>query len=155
MLRFAQKTDGAFAAIVENSLELALDMMGDESNAREYGIYNDTAQWFGGERLIRAADKLLEAHRGEKVYAPNDYHFFLLHKVISFYVDSHNDAIATEGKPQDVRSFLIGKIDYEAIQNIFFWDADYEISPEKYSSLTREEKERFRKGRFSDKSPPP
>ncbi|MBW2965703.1 hypothetical protein KY342_01210 [Candidatus Woesearchaeota archaeon] len=132
MLKFSYKPDRAFHEIVEASLEDALD---DMATDEECGSYDYIAEWFGKERLVKATEKLLEAHKSTKIYMPNDYHFFLLNEFISDFVKVHNVHVEEKG-PREIGDFLIGKIDYEAIQGIFFWDVDFEFSPDEYADLS-------------------
>lgn len=136
MLRFAQKPDAAFTAIVGNALEYALGLMTEEG-AENCGLHSDIAEWFGVERLIKATENLIEAHRSEKIYMPTGYHFFILNEFISLSVELHNEVASEKGSGMVGKGFEMSCIDYDTILELFFWDDDFKMRPQVYDLLPR------------------
>jgi len=148
MLRFMEKPDGAFEAMVTGSLEFALEGLGEFEYKSRYGHIH---AWFNEGQFDKAIKMLLEAHKSEKLYAPNDYHFFVLDAVLLDYISEHNAVVEDEGRPSKIgEPYLIGEIDWGAVHDIFFWDADYQLKPKHINRLNRAEKKaaRFDKALF-------
>ena len=146
MLNFACKPDGAFHVIVEKSLESALADMKTECS----DVYMDIAEWFGDKQLIRATELLLEAHKSEKKYMPNEYHWYLLNRFLYEYAENHNYKVKSTGKPIAVGEFLIKNLNFDEVLDLFFWDADYELTAKDYNKLDSTAKShlRFGEGQF-------
>ncbi|MGA1825018.1 MAG: hypothetical protein ACMUIP_10195 [bacterium] len=136
MLRFATVPDEAFQAILEAFLEISIDMLKDSLQSGEGGnnvfdgYLEQTRALFTPQELLNELEKLLKAHRSPDLYMPTDYHFLLLYDVLSQLVDFHNDTLQDEGGKKEYGSICIGKIDFYALTDCYFWDLDFLLNAE-------------------------
>jgi hypothetical protein len=149
MLRFNQKPDKAFEAIVNSALDIAIDELGNEYGDFDEN-YEELISLFGKDLLISELETLLKVHKSNKLYMPTDYHFLVLDRILNDYIDYHNDRVMEEKKPQKIGKFLIKQIDFDAIHTIFFWDADYDLPKDTMNNLNSAAKDlmRFDKATF-------
>jgi len=138
MLKFTTTPDEAFQAILEAFLEISIDMLKDslQSDYSEGGedmfdgYLDQTRALFTPQELLVELEKLLKAHRSPNLYMPTDYHFLLLYDVLSQQVDIHNDTLQNEGEKKEYGSICIGKIDFYALTDCYFWDLDFLLESE-------------------------
>ncbi|MGA1824889.1 MAG: hypothetical protein ACMUIP_09505 [bacterium] len=146
MLRFTSTPDEAFQAILEAFLEVSIDMLRDSLHS-DYGYENvfngyleQTRALFTPQELLAELEKLLKAHRSSNLYMPTDYHFLLLYDVLSQHVDIHNDTIQDEGGTKEYGAIRIGKIDFYALTDCYFWDLDFLLDPEVINKMCPDRK---------------
>jgi len=82
----------------------------------------------GAELLLREFEKLLKAHQSSKCYMPTDRHFQLLDRVIRLHCGLYNDG--TWDPILRYKRKKIKELNLESILDVFFWDTDYDFSPE-------------------------
>jgi len=146
MLRWSSSPDQAFTALVDASLEFAIDMLGvlritEESDEELLSNFlEQTRALFSPRDLDAELTKLLAAHRSAKLSMPTDYHFLLLYDVLLQWIEHHNDTVTAEGHPLELGELVIGKIDFDSVVDHFFWDDDFLLDPEMVDGLTSEQK---------------
>jgi len=138
MLRFDNKPDKIFQAIVTGALEIALDNL-----KQGFDIYDDLSEQFGRGLLEKMFAGLLEAHEAERLYSLNAYHFLVLYTVVQAFVDLKNDDYRLLKTPHIFNGVKVKEMDLDAIADHYFADLDFLFNPEFYNPLSAEEKERF------------
>lgn len=137
MLHFACTPDAVFSKFLTSALENAIQLIEKdiENDAPEEILFfeEQILRAFGGgidgaKLLLRELKKLLQAHLSPKCYMPTDRHFQLLDRVISAHCDLYNDGL-WDPKLRYKRK-RIQTLDFECILEFFFWDIDYDFSPE-------------------------
>lgn len=145
MLRFASKPDPVFQSIVTVSIEYNIEDMEEEPklypdediDTLSYcGRLNDC---FLREELIGYAKELLAAHKSDKLFQINDYHFLALYEFLGYAIDMHNERIE-DGKEGLFVDPPVGMVDFDAIVDGYFWDVDFFLEAELYDSLNPVEK---------------
>ena len=149
MLSWPFQPDEAFAAILESSLSICIDQLGDRlgnqlaaTNAETDGAcLAGTRIWelFDPSQLLGELQKLLTAHRSTKLYMPTDYHFLMLHEVLEVQISHHNNRVSVCGQPLAFGSVLLGHVDFDFVRD-YFWDEDFLLDPEVMASLSEENK---------------
>ena len=149
MLRWQFQPDEAFAAILDSSLSICIDQLGDYLSDHlagttaevEFVWLDRTRIWelYDPSQLLGELQKLLTAHRSAKLYMPNDYHFLILHEVLELQIRSHNDRVSACGQPLTFGSVLLGQVDFDFVRD-YFWDEDFLLDPEVMASLSEENK---------------
>jgi len=132
VLRFRTRPDGVFLAILDEALEFLIDQVAaavedfkDEPSSWAE-IYPDLAKFFSPQLAQDALSKLLEASNAPRLYQLTDYHWYLGHMALQLQIDVHNDALRDEPSGLiPVGPNKIGKIDIDAILDLFFWDLDF------------------------------
>ena len=149
MLRWQFQPDEAFAAILDSSLRICIDQLGDYLSDHlagttaevEFVWLDGTRIWelFDPSQLLGELQKLLTAHRSAKLYMPSDYHFLILHEVLKLQISSHNGRVSACGQPLSFGSVLLGQVDFDFVRD-YFWDEDFLLDPEVMASLSEENK---------------
>jgi len=145
MLSWQFQPDEAFAAILDSSLSICIDQLGDQLAATIASTagasLSGTRIWelFDPGQLLGELQKLLTAHRSVKLYMPTDYHFLILHEVLELQIISHNDLVSAFDQPLAFGSVLLGHVDFDFVR-YYFWDEDFLLDPEVMASLSEEQK---------------
>ena len=145
MLSWQFQPDEAFAAILDSSLSICIDQLGDQLAATIASTagasLSGTRIWelFDPGQLLGELQKLLTAHRSVKLYMPTDYHFFILHEVLELQIIQHNDLVSACDQPLAFGSVLLGHVDFDFIRD-YFWDEDFLFDSEVMASLSEENK---------------
>lgn len=149
MMIWPFQPDEAFAAILESSLSICIDQLGDRlgdqlaaTNAETDGAcLAGTRIWelFDPSQLLGELQKLLTAHRSTKLYMPTDYHFLMLYEVLEVQISYHNNRVSACGHPLAFGSVLLGLVDFDFVRD-YFWDEDFLLDPEAMASLSEENK---------------
>ena len=128
MLSWQFQPDEAFAAILDSSLSICIDQLGDQLAATIAATagasLSGTRIWelFDPGQLLGELQKLLTAHRSAKLYMPTDYHFLILHEVLELQIIQHNDLVSACDQPLAFGSVLLGHVDFDFIRD-YFWDS--------------------------------
>jgi hypothetical protein len=138
MLKFDNKPDKIFQAIVTGALEIALDNL-----KQGFDIYTDLSEQFGRDLLEKMFAELLEAHESERLYSLNGYHLFVLYTVVQGFVELKNDDYSLLKTPHIFNGVKVKEMDFDAMADHYFEDLDFLFNPEFYNHLSAEEKERF------------
>lgn len=137
MLRFQSKPDRVFLAI----LHAALECRGDEVRAlletpgfdlEEYReCFPTLARFFAPEAALEVIERLLVASRARTLYQLTDYHWLVIYDCLEDFCAIHNDYVS-EGRRNMCRigPYVLGRIDFDAIVDGFFWDTDFLTGPE-------------------------
>ena len=140
MLYFARKPDPVFSQIIDASLEWESDLMkgadGDEGFITCYSPCIQSA--FNIKELQSAIDNLLEAHRSEVLYELTNYHWLILHEILFSTTGLHNEEMGEYGAFSDME---VGRIDFDYLADIYFWDIDFLIPMEWLDNMPMEAKE--------------
>ena len=134
MLRFASDPDRVFLAILHAAIEIARDEIeppraGLKLTASEeaeldqnYGeAYPALAAFFTRAETARLLDRLLTASRdADTLFQITDWCWLVLHTCLEGFVHLHNDLGLAEVGP-----YRIGKIDFDAVLDVYFWDTDF------------------------------
>ena len=149
MLSWPFQPDEAFAAILDSSLSICIDQLGDRlgnqlaaTNAETDGAcLTETRMWelFEPSQLRNELQKLLRAHRSAKFYLPTDYHFLMLHEVLEVQISHHNNRVSACGQPLAFGSVLLGHVDFDFVRD-YFWDEDFLFDPEVMAGLSEQNK---------------
>jgi hypothetical protein len=149
MLRWQFQPDEAFVAILDSSLRICIDQLGEYLSNHlagttaevEFAWLDGTRIWelFDPNQLLGELQKLLTANQSTKLYMPNDYHFLILHEVLELQISSHNDRVSACGQPLAFGSVLLGQVDFDFVRD-FFWDEDFLLDSEVMASLSEENK---------------
>jgi hypothetical protein len=149
MLSWQCQPDEAFAAILDSSLSICINQLGDQlgdqlaaTTAETDGAcLAGTRIWelFDPSQLLGELQKLLTAHRSAKLYMPTDYHFLVLHEVLELQIIHHNNWVSACGQPLAFGSVLLGHVDFDFVRD-YFWDEDFLFDPELIASLPEEQK---------------
>ncbi len=149
MLRWQFQPDEAFVAILDSSLRICINQLGDYLSDHlagttaevEFAWLLGTRIWelFDPDQLLGELQKLLTANQSTKLYMPNDYHFLILHEVLELQISSHNDRVSASGQPLAFGSVLLGQVDFDFVRD-FFWDEDFLLDSEVMASLSEENK---------------
>ncbi len=126
MLRFAQRPDSVFLAILREALEDLHETLTDLEAEDWPAQYPTAARCFGSALARTTLGQLLTASRADQLYQPTDYHWLLLYDCLRVYCDIHNDD-AQEAPTQTlpVGPYQIGPIDFDALVDLYFWDTDF------------------------------
>lgn len=138
MLKFDNKPDKIFQAIVTEALEIALDNL-----KQGFDIYTDLSEQFGRDLLEKMLAELLEAHKSERLYSLNGYHFLVLHTVVQGFVELKNDDFSLLKTPHIFNGVKVKEMDFDAMVDHYFEDLDFLFRPEAYNHLSGKEKESF------------
>jgi hypothetical protein len=149
MLSWQFQPDEAFIAILDSSLSICINQLGDLLSdqlaatiaATDGACLAGTRIWelFDPGQLLGELQKLLTAHRSVKLYMPTDYHFLILHEVLELQIISHNDLVSAFDQPLAFGSVLLGHVDFDFVR-YYFWDEDFLLDPEVMASLSEEQK---------------
>lgn len=135
MLYFANRPDPAFQAIVRGALESAIDDLKDTENEDVLSLfYPETRRCFDRSILLRECQRLLDAHVSPALFQVTDYHFLILEDTVSRIVEQHNEEYKDEGEHPYI-SLSLRHIDMPAIQDAYFWDMDFLLSPDDYDNI--------------------
>lgn len=152
MLRFAAKPSRVFAAILDEALRFALD---DLDEGPDFLGFEQSLAVFEPARLREEIDKLLVAHRSDRTYSPTDYHWLILYEAVHLLVELHNDALkqAEDDEAADELPVFggvrIGKIDFDWILGVYWWDTDFLTNPALIDAMGPEAKSLMR---FTDET---
>jgi hypothetical protein len=149
MLRFAVRPDKAFNEIVTECLALALDLLKDEHQTDDEATScfdQCLGAMFSRSELAREVERLSEARNAKVLHMPTEYHWLILADILTTGIELHNQAVDEFG-PRIVGSVLLGRIDFEAVADIYFWDEDFLIDAEAFNAMGAETK---RQMQFSD-----
>ncbi|MCZ6689787.1 MAG: hypothetical protein O7H41_09305 [Planctomycetota bacterium] len=144
MLRFSTEPDLAFAEFLATSLEYEIDQLRDPDDSDEGVLANYSSRTraiFNRQELQAQLEKLLEAHRSPAIYKLTDYHFLILHDVLQTHTEVHNDSLELSGEVRRYGDVVLGKIDVDAVLDVYFFDTDFLIDPEDLDALGGERKE--------------
>ena len=132
MLSWQFQPDEAFIAILDSSLSICINQLGDLLSdqlaatiaATDGACLAGTRIWelFDPGQLLGELQKLLTAHRSVKLYMPTDYHFLILHEVLELQIISHNDLVSAFDQPLAFGSVLLGHVDFDFVRD-YFWDS--------------------------------
>lgn len=143
VLRFQYTPDDCFQAIVDSAISLCADELREwlragKPESLEPNLVAELGDWFEPSRLLTAFDRLLKCHRAAERFALNDWHYLILYHVLYDFVRVHNDLMSETG-PRDVgRCLVVGKIDFDAIIEIFFWDTDFLTDPDVFNGIPKQ-----------------
>jgi hypothetical protein len=134
MLSWPFQPDEAFTAILESSLSICIDQLGDRlgdqlaaTTAETDGAcLAGTRIWelFDPSQLLGELQKLLTAHRSTK---------------LEVQISHHNNRVSVCGQPLAFGSVLLGHVDFDFVRD-YFWDEDFLLDPEVMASLSEENK---------------
>jgi hypothetical protein len=145
MLRFPQKPDPVFTAILHGALEVTRDTLAELATEPEEDwpeLYPELAERFTATSAIAVIDYLLAASREAAVYQLTDYHWLVLYACLRTYCTIHNDLLrADRGSASPIGPYQIGPIDFDAIVDSFFWDTDFLLDGRTISALGPEGRE--------------
>jgi hypothetical protein len=145
MLRWQFQPDEAFAAILDSSLSISIERLGDHlagtiAEAEVVSLFGIRIwELFDAQQLLTELQKLLMAHRSVKLYMPTDYHFLILHEVLQLQISRHNDRVSSRGLPLAFGSVLLGHVDFDFV-SYYLWDEDFLFDPGVMSGLSEEDK---------------
>lgn len=145
MIHFVMRPDIAFDAIIKRSFEQAFDSLEDESageNAGNCGFCEETSRCFSRTELLAEYKKLKKTYESSSLYRVTDYHYLILNDAIYQCVELHNDEVKCNG-PQDIGKVCLGCIDMGLIEDIYFWDMDFQIPVDDFDRLRSDNKERM------------
>jgi len=126
MLRFAQRPDPIFLAILHEALEDLQEMLTDLEAEDWPAQYPSAARCFSPNLARTTVGQLLTTSRAEQVYQLTDYHWLLLYDCLRVYCEIHNDyAPETPTQTLPVGPYRIGPIDFDALVDGYFWDTDF------------------------------
>ncbi len=146
MLRFAEKPDAVFQAILREGLSFAGDIISDMRSdpdpngalSKETFVESFPAagKVFPPRLAVETLRDMLQRLDRPEIYYLNDYHYLLLYDVLNFLSEIHNDGVSmarNKGERKEasfVDPFFIEKIDFDKIIELFFFDIDFLTSPE-------------------------
>jgi hypothetical protein len=155
MLLFQETPDRIFIEILKESMEIGIDEVGDlvdysdnpKKARNEFRLILPlAARVFSPEIALKTLRDMLDKLFLPELYHMNNYHYLLIFDAVKLYAELHNDMVRTAGSRDErmaaaaVGPYYIEKIDFERIQDIFFYDTDFLIDPEVMLSLGEEEK---------------
>ncbi len=121
MLRFAQRPDPVFLAILHNALKDLRESFTDLEAEDWPALYPTAARCFSPELARTTLGHLLTASRAAEVYQLTDYHWLLLYDCLRVYCDLHNeDAQEAPTQTLPIGPYQIGPIDFDALMDLFF-----------------------------------
>ena len=66
----------------------------------------------------------------------------ILYDILATFVEMHNDLLGLDGLAcRQVGDVMLGEIDFDWIEETYFWDTDFLTRPETMDQLTAEHKE--------------
>lgn len=142
MLNFAQKPDAVFTEILNRIFIEVIEILEEDIKDKEndgVNLYFDekVQKMFGGtQMLLKTVQRLEVAYKSEEVYLPTDYHFLLLDRMLNFFCDVYTDTIGEVDSSEikdyalEVNGKIILELDFNLILEMFFFDTDYDMSPE-------------------------
>ena len=132
MLRFEQRPDKVFLAILHAALEDTRqeiqDFIEDEDDDDEAwrNWQPMVARFFSPQAVVEQLDRLLTASEDHQLYQITDYHWLLIYNCLGRICEIHNDFAAQDPSGTClVGPYEIGSIDFDAIVDDFFWDTDF------------------------------
>jgi hypothetical protein len=126
MLRFAQRPDAIFLGILHDSLEDLQEILTDADEGFWPAQYPTAARCFSPDLARATLDQLLTASQAKQLYQLTDYHWLLLYDCLRVYCEIHNDyAQEVPSKTLPLGPYQIGRIDFDAVVDQYFWDTDF------------------------------
>jgi hypothetical protein len=139
MLRWANRPDAVFHAVVIEALTYTLDWLALDEQTGERktkgrrlaartadqhyrGVMPRTAKLFKRGEAVGLIKRLLEAHQNRALlYQLTDYHWLVLYEVLKYFID------ANEGRDDatKVGPYRVGRFDFGDILDRYFWDLDF------------------------------
>jgi len=145
MLRFAVPPDKAFQCIVTAAIEMPLGLLEDpyvDDNMAMCNCCEQIRTMFTRQSLLEQLEALLQAHQDNALYMPSEYHFLILYDILDTFVEVHNDTLGLDGiSCVQVGDVMLGEIDFDWIEETYFWDTDFLTPPETMDQLTAGDKE--------------
>jgi hypothetical protein len=155
MLKFQETPDKIFIEILKAGMEIVIDEISDvidySENKKEAkneleGILPLAARVFSPEAALGTLREMLEKLFRPELYYLNDYHYLLLYDTLRLYAGLHNDMVRTAGSGNEknaaakIGPYHIGRIDFDLIEGIYFYDTDFLFDPEVMLGLGEEER---------------
>lgn len=147
MLRFTKKPDEVLTEIISNALEIAighidLDIKFNNEDGLTFVYFDEKfVNSFGGARdgipiILNELKKLMQAHLSSDVYMPTDIHFKMLDRVLRTYCDLYNDEFHVSAEDAiKCSGEIIQRLSFDEIQDLFFWDMDYDLDEKTAQAL--------------------
>ncbi|MBI1851331.1 MAG: hypothetical protein HYR85_13405 [Planctomycetes bacterium] len=140
MLRFACDPDRVFLVILHAAIEVARDEihpypLGCKPAASEEHELQENyaagfpvlAEAFSRAEIVPLLDRLLAASRDAgALYQITDWCWLVLHDCLENLIYVHNDVVSDHDDGlNEVGPYRIGRIDFDAILDAYFWDTDF------------------------------
>jgi hypothetical protein len=116
MLRFKIPPDTVFQAILRESISHAIDAISDLlsyhnhddalASADFLGLFPEIARVFPPSLARSALINLRRCLDRAEIYRLSEYHYLLLHDVLSFYADIHNSLVTISRSKQEKKSIF-------------------------------------------------
>ncbi|HTU00620.1 MAG TPA: hypothetical protein VMG58_02345 [Candidatus Sulfotelmatobacter sp.] len=125
MLRFAKVPDPVFLAVVDTAIGFMLDHLDLLRDLEEDWAddFPNAAKVFSIPVVQDTLPRLRAASREPALYQLTDYHLLLLYDALKFLSDNHNGLYSPK-KPGPIGPYEVGKLDFPALVDQFFWGTD-------------------------------
>ena len=131
MIKFESYPDEIFSSILSNVLDYVIDEYNDDVKFSNNGLFyfNEKENKMFGEPKIFLNEfkRLKQAHESEDLFFITDYHFLIIDRLLRYWRDLYNDGLFDR---YTCLGREIKELDLEMMLMIFFYDNDYEMSPE-------------------------
>ncbi|WP_447969716.1 hypothetical protein [Nitrospira sp. M1] len=139
MLYFRTKPNPAFQVILHDALELERQEISRISTEKDIDIweagYGTVSENFSPYSALVTIEQLLLASSQETVYRLNDYHCLLIYECLKNYCAIQDDlAHQEDGRRLTVAEHRLHDIDFQGMIDLYFWDTDCLLLPDKISS---------------------
>ena len=136
MIYFQTKPDPVFNAILQEALiseAVEIKLLADDGAIESWeGLYPESSRRLTPYSAVRMLHQMLAAFRDANVYRLSDDYWLVLYECIRNFCATHNDLLEDFGNGfRPVGDFRIGVMDDDAIVNIYFWDTDFLLPPQR------------------------
>ncbi len=148
MIYFASKPTPFFYRVFEQAMEFCIEQLRvcvDCGWPHSPVLDEDVVEMFGGPQgLLNHLRELWNIFHHQKVYQISDYSYLSLDRVLRTYCEIYNDSMRDPGTIYVEGIIAAGAlcryIDVDELLETFFWDQDYDLTPEIFNQLTPEDK---------------
>jgi hypothetical protein len=151
MFKFKRPPDAVFQAILRESITHAIEVISDLLSYHNHddalaeadftGLFPEIARVYPPSLARSTLINLRRCLDRAEIYRLGEYHYLLLHDVLSFYADIHNSLVANSRSKEEkkkasfVDPFCIEKIKLDDLIRLFFFDVDFLYDAESLMNL--------------------
>jgi hypothetical protein len=131
MLRFAKVPDAIFLAVVDTAIGFMLDHLEllDDLEEDWAEDFPHAAKVLSVPLVREMLPRLRAASREPTLYQLTDHHLLLLYDALKFLCQNHNGLYSWK-KPGPIGPYEIGRLDFPALVDQFFWGTEFLVGPE-------------------------
>ncbi len=130
MIYFQTRPDEVFEAILKEAFTSEaseIRLLSDDGAIDSWeGLYPETSQCLCPYTVAGVLAQLLAAVNDSQVYRLTDLHWLVLYETLKNFCATHNDLLDDFDQcTRPIGDYKIGKVDGDALIEIYFWDMDF------------------------------